>query len=88
MSRRGERMNDNLKIIREARQLVKNSSSELCNSYNELCNENSGETILSVLDGELRMAAKLAELEDFFSKGADKEYAGEFEISELKNKMQ
>lgn len=81
-------MNDNLKIIKEARQLVKNSSAELCNAYNELCNESSGEIILSVLDGELRMAAKLAELEDFFSKDKEKIYAGEFEIAELKNKMQ
>lgn len=81
-------VNDNLKIIREARHLIKNSSFELCNSYNVICNENSGEVILSVLDGELRMALKLAELEEFFTKGTEKEYASEFEISELKNKMQ
>ncbi|MGN0601996.1 MAG: hypothetical protein ACI4I7_04725 [Oscillospiraceae bacterium] len=81
-------MSDNVRIIRETRHLIKNSSAELCNLYNELCISSCAEAILSVLDGELRMAVKLAKLEDFFSKDAEKVYASEYETEELLNKNQ
>lgn len=54
---------ENIDIIRESRRLIKNASSELCNCYNEMCGGACDEAILAVLDGELRIAAKLSELE-------------------------
>ena len=75
-------MKDNLSIIREARHLIKNASSELCNSYNELCGKTCAEPILSVLDGELRMAEKLSQLEAFFLKDNEKVYASEYDIKQ------
>lgn len=78
-------MTDNLTIIREARHLVKTASSELCNCYNELCGGDCAQPILSVLDGEFRMAEKLSELETFFSKDTEEAYASEYDISQLKN---
>ena len=78
-------MNDNLRIIRDAKNLVKNASAQHCNAYNELCGGPCADSVMSVLDGELRMAEKLASLESFFSSQNDKSYADEYEILKLKN---
>lgn len=78
-------MNTNLQIIKETQHLIKFSSAELCNAYNELCGGSCADAIMSVLDGELRMAEKLSKLEDFFSAKVEKNYAAEFEIDEVKN---
>lgn len=79
-------MIDNLSIIKDLRLLIKNSSVELCNFYNELCGGSCADAILSVLDGQLRMAVKLKQLEDFFSKDSNQEYASECEILDFKKK--
>lgn len=79
-------MNDNLRIIREAKRLVKSAAAEHCNAYNELCGGSCADSVMSVLDGELRMAEKLASLESFFSPQEEKSYADEYEIMKLKNR--
>lgn len=78
-------MNDNLRIIKEAKNLVKNASIQHCNVYNELCGGSCADSVMSVLDGELRMAEKLASLESFFSSQEQKSYVDEYEILKLKN---
>ncbi len=78
-------MNTNLQIIKESQHLIKTASGELCNAYNELCGGPCADVIMSVLDGELRMAEKLAQLEAFFSPQSGENYASEFEIQEIKN---
>lgn len=76
-------MRDNLKMIREAKALVKSASSEHCATYNDLCSGMFGEAVMSVLDGELRMAKKLSELEGNFTNDDMKIYAGQAEINEF-----
>lgn len=78
-------MNDNLRIIKEAKNLIKNASTQHCNVYNELCGSSCADSVMSVLDGELRMAEKLASLESFFSSQEQKSYVDEYEILKLKN---
>lgn len=78
-------ISDNLRIIQEAKALVKSASTEHCKAYNELCGSSSADAVMSVLDGELRMAKKLASLESFFSPQEEKNYADEYEILKLKN---
>ncbi len=79
-------MTDNLSIIKDSKHIIKSSSAELCNSYNDLCGGKCADAILSVLDGELRMAVKLKQLENFFSKTTEQQYASECEILDFKNK--
>lgn len=78
-------MNDNLRIIRDAKDLIKSASTQHCNAYNEICGGSCADAVMSVLDGELRMAEKLASLESFFSPQGNKNYADEYEINKLKN---
>ena len=78
-------MNGNLRIIRDAKDLIKSASTQHCNAYNELCGSSCADAVMSVLDGELRMAEKLASLESFFSPQVNKTYADEYEINKLKN---
>jgi len=56
-------MNNDLKNIHESRRLLRHITSEACLCYNQLCGTQSEEIVASVLDGELRMCSKLAELE-------------------------
>lgn len=46
-----------------ARKLVRQISAESCMVYNMLCGTQSEEIAFQVLDGQLRMASKLAELQ-------------------------
>ena len=43
-------MNENMKIIIDARQLIKEAALEHCRAFNELCGSSCSEAILSVLD--------------------------------------
>ena len=78
-------MNENLRIIKEAENLVKSASVEHCNAYNKLCGGACADPVMSVLDGELRIAKKLVSLEKFFSLPQKPNYADEYEIMKLKN---
>ena len=42
---------------------MKFASSELCTSYNEICGGECDEAVLAVLDGVLRIAQRLSQLE-------------------------
>lgn len=78
-------MNENMKIIREAKELVKSAAVEHCNAYNDLCGSKCADAVLSVLDGELRMAVSLNALEQFFIKDASEPLANEYEVNKFKN---
>lgn len=56
-------MNEDLKNISAARRLVRQISTESCLAYNQLCPTEFEGTAFTVLEGQLRMASKLAELE-------------------------
>ena len=56
-------MIDNLKMIKNCRHMVKFAASELCTSYNEICGGECDEAVLAVLDGVLRIAQRLSQLE-------------------------
>ncbi len=73
------------KILLEAKILISNACQEHCRAYNELCGSKCGEAVLSVLDGELRMAVQLRELEKFYgmSEGA---LANEYEVRKFAEK--
>ncbi len=79
-------MNGNLEIIKQTEFMVKDASTELCQAYNEHSSGNLGEAILSVLDGELRMAKKLSELEGYFGEENSSPPADDFAIKELLNR--
>lgn len=57
-------MNTDIGNIAAARRLVRQITAETCLAYNQLCATDSEETALQVLDGQLRMASKLAELQN------------------------
>ena len=59
-------MNNDAVIIESLRQAFRSSSAQFCRAYNDFSGNDSGETILSVLDGQLRIAKKLASLESNF----------------------
>ena len=77
---------DNLKIIGEAKRLVKVALISHCYAYNELCTGPLGDVVMSVLDGEFRVAQKLASLEGYFSNEKQETYAQESEITMLLEK--
>ncbi len=52
-----------LKGLSDARRLIKQIMIESCAAYNELCGGKSEQTAYLVLDGQMRMASKLAQLE-------------------------
>ncbi|MGN1133571.1 MAG: hypothetical protein ACI4RN_03850 [Oscillospiraceae bacterium] len=79
-------MNGNLEIIKQTEFIVKDASTELCQAYNEHSSGAFGEAILSVLDGELRMAKKLSELEGYFGGKSSSPSADDFAVKELLNK--
>ena len=54
---------NDLEMIRYARRLVKRAAALSCEAYSELCATKAEQTAYLVLDGELRMDSKLAELE-------------------------
>ncbi|MGN0622432.1 MAG: hypothetical protein ACI4JA_00610 [Oscillospiraceae bacterium] len=76
-------MNDNMRIIREAEELVRSASGEHCAAYSELCGSKCAEAVLSVLDGELRMAEQLKQLESFFAPQSSEPLANEYEINKF-----
>ena len=78
-------MNENMKIITDARKLVKNASLEHCNAFNELCGSQCSEAILSVLEGEVRMASSLQKLDQFFTNGESEPAANEYEVNKFRN---
>lgn len=78
-------MNENMSIITEARKLVKQASSQLCDSYNDLCGSSPASEILSVLDGELRMAVQLQTLEKFYTNDVENPVANEYELKKFVN---
>lgn len=78
-------MNDNMRIIREAEELVRSASAEHCGAYNELCGSVCADAVLSVLDGELRMAVQLKQLESFFTPQNSEPIANEYEVNKFRN---
>lgn len=56
-------MNADLEIVAELRRLIRHILSESCIAYNTLCGTDHEETAYNALDGELRMASSLAQLE-------------------------
>ncbi len=78
-------MNENMKIIIDARQLIKEAALEHCRAFNELCGSSCSEAILSVLDGEVRMAVSVQKLEQFFSNDEPEPVASEYEVNKFIN---
>ena len=78
-------MNENMKIITDARLLVKEAALEHCRAFNDLCGAQCAEAILSVLDGEVRMAVSVQKLEQFFTNGESEPAANEYEVNKFKN---
>ncbi|WP_124098488.1 hypothetical protein [Ruminococcus sp. Marseille-P6503] len=78
-------MNENMKIITDARLLIKEAAMEHCRVFNDLCGSSCAEAILSVLDGEMRMAVSVQKLEQFFTNGEAEPAANEYEVNKFKN---
>jgi hypothetical protein len=56
-------MNSDFQNTAAARRILRQITSETCDAYNRFCSTECEETVFQVLEGELRMAAKLAEIE-------------------------
>lgn len=61
-------MNNEKENLAAARKLVRQITGESCNVYNLLCGTDGEETVMNVLEGQLRMASKLAELQNKIGK--------------------
>ena len=78
-------MNNDTSLIAGMRQAVKNSSIEFCKAYNDFSQNSIGETLRSVLFGQLRIAEKLAAIENLYASQHKKEdLVSSTEISEFK----
>ncbi|MCD8095796.1 MAG: hypothetical protein LUE12_06670 [Ruminococcus sp.] len=55
--------NNNASLVASARSLVQSVSTQTCVIYNCLCATDGEQAAYRILDGQLRMAANLAELE-------------------------
>ncbi|MGN0594998.1 MAG: hypothetical protein ACI4I6_07560 [Hominimerdicola sp.] len=60
-------MTEDLKTIQTARQSIKGSLKDFSAVYAENAGENCAEKIRSAIDGQLRIAKQLANLEGFYS---------------------
>ena len=81
-------MNSDLKIIQDARQIIKNSVKEFSAAYVENAGENSSAKIRAAIDGQLRIAKQLSSLENFYSTGIGKnEYADSDAVEKYKLSM-
>lgn len=81
-------MNSDLKIIQDARQIIKNSVKEFSAAYVENAGENSSAKIRAAIDGQLRIAKQLSSLENFYSTGISKsEYADSDAVEKYKLSM-
>ncbi len=78
-------MNNNAVMIKEAKNLIKLASVEFTNAYHDLCGTSSANSVLSVLDGQLRIASQLEQLVSFFESEQDKPIANEYELKKFLN---
>lgn len=77
-------MNNTLRMIRELRDEVKAASQLHCAAFCDISGSQCAEAILSVLDGELRMAQQLEKLESFYSNETCPA-ANEYEVNKFRS---
>ncbi len=76
-------MNENIRMIRDARELLKNAAGEHCKAYSELAGGKCADAVLSVLDGELRMTDQLSKLENLYAPSGTQRPANEYEVNKF-----
>lgn len=77
-------MNNALKMIRDLREAVKAAAQQHCAAFCDICGSQCSEAVLSVLDGELRMAEQLEKLESFYSNETCPA-ANEYEVNKFRS---
>ncbi|WP_294408584.1 hypothetical protein [uncultured Ruminococcus sp.] len=81
-------MNSDLAIIKGLRDAQRFTAAEYARVYCECAGENSGENIRAVLDGHLRLAEKLAELEGLYKLTDDTKYAAKSDIIKFRESQE
>ena len=77
-------MNSDVALIEGLRQAVRLSLSEFSKAYSDFAECDSGETLRTLVDAQLRMAQKLASLQQLYKVTEEKKiYAPEAEIKDF-----